>query len=483
MSSLRNSPCAPNPRRTEQGSAVITVLILAAVTALIASSFLFRATQEARLATRSLYQSVALNLAEAGIEEGLYAANISYSANPSGFYAYAANISGFSTANGWTLVSGTTSDYSKTIMSGFDFPQGTGTVYIRVDSAASLTPVVTAAGVVTIPRQPPVMKQLRVASGRRRLWSNGMVVKSALTFSGNATVDSYDSSVGVPNAATNKSDQATVATVSTAVDPLVIGSNVIIYGYVATGAANPDIGSGGRVYGATTPAGTLVDTSRIRHDFTANLPDATAPTETGVSLGVISSNTVLPRVGDLPGTNGRYLYRTPSVSVAGSNAITILGPVDIVVSGDISVTGNASIAVGGAGAVSPSINVYCPGTINIAGNGMTNLSNVPANASIWGTGAAASSQTVSIAGNGSFTGTIYAPNAALTMTGNGANMGAIISKSATVGGNGQFHYDTQLSLLSSDPAFRPTSWCELGAAASSTSVFHRDNRTPFASLF
>ena len=458
------------------------MLILAAVTALIASSFLFRAMQEARLATRSLYQSVALNLAEAGIEEGIYAANTSYSANPSAFYAYAPNVSGFSSANGWTLVSGTTADYTKTI-SGFSYPQGTGTVYIRVDSADSLTPVVTAAGVIAIPNQPSVVKQLRVMAGRRRLWSNAMVVKSTLTFSGNAIVDSYDSNLGLPNSATNRSDQATVATVSTAMDPLTIGSNVVIYGYVATGAADPVIGPGGRVYGATTPVGMAVDTTRIRHDFTANLPNANAPTEAGISLGALSSSLTLPRVGDAPGTNGRYLYRVPSISIAGSDILAVLGPVDIVVTGNTSVTGSASVKVGGVGATNPSVNFYSAGTIHIAGNGMNNMTNVPSNASIWGTGTSASTQSITIAGNGSFTGTIYAPNADLSMVGNGANMGAIIAKNATVGGNGEFHYDVRLANLTSDPAFRPTSWTELSAESTSSSVFKRDNRTPFASLF
>ena len=464
MSSLRNSRCAPSPRRTK-GSAVITVLILAAVTAVTASSFLFRASQESKLATRSLYQSVALNLAEAGIEEGLYAANTS----------------GFTTANGWTLVTGTTSDYIKTILSGFSFPQGTGAVYVRVDSGTTMTPTIIAAGVVTIPNQPKVIKQLRVAAGKRRLWANGVVVKSTLTFSGNATVDSYDSTIGVPNPATNKGDQATVATISTALDPLTIGSNVVIYGYVATGADDPVIGPGGRVYGATTPSGTLVDTSRIRHDFTANLPDATSPTGSAISIGTINTATTLPRVGDVPGANGRYLYSVPNIAVAGTDTLSIKGPVDLIVTGSVSITGTATISVGGTGSVNPSMNLYSAGTVNIAGNGMANLTDVPAKASIWGT--AASSQTISIAGNGSFTGTIYAPNAEVNMIGNGENMGAIIAKTATIGGNGEFHYDTALGLITSDMTFRPTSWCELAAAPTSSSVFKRDNRTPFTGLF
>lgn len=75
MSSPLNLRCERNPLRTERGSAIITVLILAAVTAVIASGFLFRSAQEAKLATRSFFNTAALNLAEAGIEEGLFAIN------------------------------------------------------------------------------------------------------------------------------------------------------------------------------------------------------------------------------------------------------------------------------------------------------------------------------------------------------------------------------------------------------------------------
>ena len=91
---------------------MLTVLILAAVTAVISSSFLFRAAQEAKLATRSVFLNAAFNLAEAGIEEGLYALNTN----------------GFNSGNGWTLASGSTTDYVKTITTGLDFTQATGAI-------------------------------------------------------------------------------------------------------------------------------------------------------------------------------------------------------------------------------------------------------------------------------------------------------------------------------------------------------------------
>jgi hypothetical protein len=201
------------------------------VTAVIASSFLFRSAQEARLAGRTLLQSVSLNLAEAGIEEGLHAANSST----------------FSSANGWALAGGSTTDYVKTITSGFAFQQATGTVYIRVDSASTLNPVVLAAGVVTVPNQPRLIKHLRVGGTKRHLWSNGIVSRGTLTFSGSASIDSYGSSVGPYNSATNQTDRITVASASTALDPVVVGSSASIYGYVATAGGEPLVGPGGQI--------------------------------------------------------------------------------------------------------------------------------------------------------------------------------------------------------------------------------------------
>lgn len=455
--------------RCTRGSAVITVLILAAVTAVIAAGFLSRSNQEARLATRSFFHSVALNLAEAGVEEALHAVNSS----------------AVNSANGWALASGSTTDFVKSITSGLDFQQATGAIHIRVDQAASTNPVIIVAGVVSIPKQQAVIKQIRVGGSKRHLWSNSIVAKGTVTFSGNASIESYDSTLGPYNAATNRSDLATVASASTDLDPIVVGSNASIYGYVATTGADPVVGGNGRIYGATTPTGTLVDQSRIRRDFTANLPDATAPTGTAIALAAISSTLTLPRVGDVAGANGRYLYSTTGVGMAGNNTVSIKGPVDLIVTGNVSVSGNGSITIGGTGSTDPSLNLYTSGDINFTGNGMVNLTQDPSKTALWGTTPSGSTQTLSVGGNGEYVGTVYAPNAAITMAGNGGSSGAVIGNTVTISGNGNFRYDTRLGTLTTDmdTSFRVNSWSELTGTPGGGSPFVRDNRAPFASLF
>ena len=477
MSSPLNSPCGRNRRHTERGSAVITVLVLAAVTAVIASSFLFRSAQEAKLSTRSYFQSVALNLAEAGVEEAFYAINTNT----------------INSANGWSLVTGSTTDFTKTISSGFEFQQASGAIYMRADNAAGTLPVVTVASVITIPNQPKIVKQLRIGStGPAKIWANTVVAKGNVKFSGSADIDAYDSSIGPYNYATNRSDRATVATNAT----LQLSGSATIYGSVATGGTPPSVGGSGRIYGATSPASPLIDNSRVRTDFNTNLADATAPTTAAISLGAYSlgGSTVasLPRLVplDLPGANGRYLYTCSSFAVGSSAYLSIKGPVDIIVTGNVSVGGSSYIAVGGAGAIDPSLNLYSPGTITLGGNGMVNNTSLPSKMTIWGTKPSGSIQNISVGGSASFVGTIYAPNGNVTLSGSGGVYGAAIGSAVTVSGSGDIHYDVQLaeSVLSGGPIpgfayLRISSWTELTAQPGSGQAFARDNRVPFATLF
>ncbi len=457
------------------------MLVLAAVTAVIASGFLFRSAQEAKLATRSFFQSAALNLAEAGVEEALFSVNT------------AALTSG----NGWTLVSGSTTDFQKSITSGFDFRQGTGAIHIRVDNATGATPTITAAGVITIPNQPKLVKQIRIGSaGPARIWANGIVSKGNVTFSGSADIDSYDSALGNWNAATNRSDRATVATNAM----VQLSGTSTIYGYVATNGTTPNIGTSGRIYGASSPATPLMDTSRVRTDFNANLSDATAPTTAAISLGTSYPNSTylpftLPRIGDVPGANGRYLYTCTTLLVGNSASLTIAGPVDIIATGTATIDGVGTIAVSGTPALNASFNLYCPGAINIGGSGMVNNTSAPLKATIWGTKPAGGTpQVVNVTGAAAFKGTIYAPNGTVNLTGSGGVFGAVIGNGVLLSGDAVIHYDVQLLNASSaggpTPAagsgngyLRISSWSELSAGPTSGSAFARDVRSPFSGLF
>jgi hypothetical protein len=243
----------------------------------------------------------------------------------------------------------------------------------------------------------------------------------------------------------------------------------------------------------------LVDPSRVRTDFNTNLTDATAPTSAAISLGaysVASSSTAnLPRTGDVAGANGRYLYTCTSLSVGGSGRLNITGPVDIIVTGNTSIGGSGYIAVGGGTSVDPSLNLYCPGTIDLGGSGMVNNTSKPIKANIWGTKPGGGTmQSINVGGSAAFYGTVYAPNGNITISGSGGVYGALIGNTVTLSGSGDVHYDVQLGQATSiggptpgagsNPGtVRVTSWAELRDPPGSGSNFARDNRAPFAALF
>lgn len=472
MSSPRNTRSAPSPRRIERerGSALITVLLLAAAIAVIAAHLFVRGLQEQRLATRSYYMSVALNLAEAGEEEAIWAANNGW----------------IDATRGWSDAGDGTGAKVRSTTSGLALAQGAGEIYVRIDSPASNTPTVTALGIVRLPAQGSVTKQLRVALTRRTTWANAVVAKGSVVFNGNrVSIDAYDSAVGAWNASTNRLDQATVATNSATNAGLTV-NNADIYGSVATGGATPTVGPNGSILGATSPSGLAdsIDPSRVRRDFSYNIPDSVPPSGAAASLGAITASLTLPRPGDTVGADGRYHYSASEIDLGGTT-LAITGPVDLIVAGDVSIGSNASISVSATG--SAELALYADSNVSIQGNGAINLSGAPTRLAIYGTrseaeAATSGAQSFDLRGNASYSGLVYAPNADVALRGGGSTgtfNGAIIGRSVTFNGNYNFHYDVQLGGISSERYFRPTNWIELTAPSGSGAPLARDARAPF----
>lgn len=113
----------------------------------------------------------------------------------------------------------------------------------------------------------------------------------------------------------------------------------------------------------------------------------------------------------------------------------------------ISITGNGVLEI----AKDSAVTIYVTGNIDIGGNGIMNLSNLPPNLLIYGTvdpsDPTQKTKEVKVHGNGDFYGAVYAPYADLNVFGNGAVYGALVGNTAKINGNGGFHYDEDLSNL------------------------------------
>lgn len=430
-----------NRTHSKKGSVLIGAVILAIIGAMVIGSYLSMASNEFRLANRTLQLQSAMNLAEAGLEEGIDAINQS-------------------DWSGWTSVG--SNGYIRKV-SDFTFSDSrTGPFRVYVEDYDTL-PILAAEGRIISEDGSEIVKQIRVHLQRSSPFSNGLTAKDTISFSGNnVSVDAYDSTLGPWNGSTNRLDQGTVASLSVDNGALDVG-NGDIWGYVATGGGTPDVGSSGSIMGVGSTD--RIDSSRISTSFYADLPDVTVPVGTmhGISYIVDSTTITSLTLGSTGTSSNPEVYHIPSYSLSGTDTLEIVGPTVIIVDGSFSVSGSASIHIDSD--VDGTLELYAAGDVSISGNGVINDAINPEAFQLWGTAPAGTSQSISVTGNGDMAGVFYTPNADLTLVGNGGISGAAVGKTIDMTGNAAFHYDINLANFAKQSKFTIARWRELRGVA------------------
>lgn len=376
----------------------------------------------------------ALNLAEAGLEEALLEF-------------------GGTTWSSWSILSPNV--YYKTI-SGISFADGgVGTVSVIASKSGS-TPIVAAEGRVSNFSGASAVKQLFITMKTRSMFANGLTAKDSITFSGsNVLVDAYDSTNGVWDEFFNSSDEGSVATTAVYAEALSSG-NGTVWGYGATGGAEPDVGPNGWIgsvanYDEDDPNG--YEDSRVTTDFTSDFPDVVIPSN-------IVNFTTIPENGTI-GFAGAFtpsVYKVSSYSNRNKKKLVIDGPVIVIIEGDMDIKGEIEITEYG------SAEFYVEGDADFGGNGVANKTNIPEALQIYGTVSSSGSQSIKVHGNGQASAVIYAPYADVTMNGAGSSgemSGAVVGKTIKMTGNANFHYDLNLKNFNSDGAYQLGYWQEL----------------------
>lgn len=436
----------PFHTRSRRGSVLIVALLLAALIALALGSYLSLNVGTARQSRINFQANAAFHLAEAGAEEALW----SYNQSSGGW-------------TGWTAANGAA--WKK--FTGFDLGGGvTGSVQVYVspqNPSARTRPTVAALATVTAPGVPASTRLLELALSRRSYFSNGLVAKNSVTFSGARTsVDSWNSdpdqnpaTAPVPYSAAVRRDQGSIATVALDNTAMLV-NQANVWGYVSTGGGTPQVGTQGSVRGTDTPANVAVDPARISTDFTADFPSITAPAD----------GTVIATVGATLGTAGQATkWRCPGITLRGNQTLTILGDVTLVLTAGsgtsaLDVTGNAQIII----AASSSLTVYVEGDFKVAGNGVSNPNARPGTLLIYGTNTTTTGQAVHLAGNGALKAVVYAPEGDVKINGNGDVMGSVVARTITLTGNADFHYDEALADSGDGTPYGVSSWRELTTA-------------------
>lgn len=466
------------PRAAAKGSLLIVALILCAIIGLSLASYMNVGKSTLAMSNRALYSNAAMNLAENGLEEAMYAINQYRNNNAWGWTGWSDDGSGADKKRKWTAASDSFLKFDQ---------NATGEVRVYIYSYASNPKIVVRAIVSLAGKEAaaPVEKWIEVQLRRTSKFANGLVAKDSIKFSGNnASVDSWNSlynNDGTPRgspaaySAATKKDNGSVGSVSVAVDAVLV-QNADIWGYANTGGALPKVGSSGLVGPFGTKSGTL-DMSRVSTEFSANFDAVEAPTATYTSLGNITGSLSLPRSGDTA-IGGVYYYEAGQINFNNETlAIKKLNAADPDPKVVIKLTNTStSINIGGGSgelaiATDAQLEVYAPGDIKIAGKGILNggttagTSNLPINFQIWGT-KTSGTQDIDIVGNGALSGLIYAPQGSVKVNGNGDVMGSIVANDITMVGNAAFHYDEALGVMDGNNPYRVSKWDELNTLAS-----------------
>lgn len=428
--------------RSRRGSLLIVAMLVAAFIALGLGSYLSFNLTSTRLAQRTFHRNAAFNLAECGLEEGLWSYNRTLAGETDGW-------------TDWNTDAG--SAWRK--FDGFRFAAGTtGSVKVYatpVTPAEGTTPRVVALAAIDSDSGTGTTQMIEVSLKRRSYFANGLTARRTLAFRGNTTTfDSWNSdpdnnpaTAAIPYTPALAKDTGGVAS-GTVESTDLIFNNARIHGYVRTGGPYPTVGTQGLIGPFGTPEG-VIDASRVATDFSASFPDIEAP-EGGTIIGTIGSTL------GTAGANTSWIC--PSLVLKGNDTLTILGNVTLVLTDPVkalSITGKASIVIPSGS----SLVLYTPGDVLVAGKGLINANASPSTFRLWGTHTTEDAeQDIDITGNGSLLAVIYAPKANVTLRGNGDIRGAMVAETITLTGNAAFHYDEALANLADHADYRADGW-------------------------
>ena len=396
---------------------MIAAIVGIAILTVLGGSFLKLALHERKMSARTHTMNSLNYLAEAGLEEGIWAVNNS-------------------DWTGWlNLTSGTGKNKPS-----YSVDLGNGvTANIEVIAFnAGLDYQIYSKATASLWNGSTLEKQMRVVYNPVTNKPGGLLSKDMMNLSGGPlTFDSYDSSVGVPDPSTNRLDEITVGTISSSSGALTYGSGVDIFGYAGTGGPAPTKSGTVNVYGEGESPN--YNTDRIFNDLTYEFPAVEQPSWTGANTSLPSGSNIT--IGN-PASVSPTRYDISTISLSGSDTITIVGPVQVYLSDGMSVSGDARVIVENGG----SVEIYSPKDFTFSGESLVNntTNKKPNNLKMFGTATTANDQTLSISGQAALNLVFDGPNAKANLSGQGYVAGSIVANEVTVSGQIQFHYDVTL---------------------------------------
>ena len=408
--------------KKEAASVLFVTMIFVLTLAGIMASYLSMVQNSDQLVARAQYWNSALCIAEAGAEEGLALLNQSV------------GVSTFS--------------WAQTInrpLNGGNY----NVVYYNIANTAWIY----STGMVTVAKTGDIVRRvIGVRAQKSGFFLMGLVAINNIQFNGNGIAsDSFNSynpaqsANGLYNGYVGTNGD--VASVMGAVN---IGNHTV----------NGDLFLGPT---ATYGSGSSQITGTIYYNANLSFPDAALPTSdsSGNSIGWYAAPTSTTGSGKSAVT-AHNLTTTGYYIVTDSYPITVTPGITVTLDVRTSGWGPTTLDINGGTTNSGNVVLYLEsGTITMAGNSSGGASgNRAGNLVIFGLPAVTG---ITLSGNSSFVGAVYAPEAVLTLNGGGnANnlIGAAVVSSVTLNGHYDFHYDEALGTNGMNRGFVIDRWQE-----------------------
>lgn len=462
--------------RSERGAAMLAALCLAMVFAIALSSYIALCYVSLSTSTRNVVNEHSLELAEAGIEQALYANNNN-------------------ALTGWNVstVGPTTTVSTQMTMTSLGLQPTSGgptplnygngaTGIVNVSySYPTAQPMqiqsIKAQGVMTLPSGtvtsgagPTISRTLtysapNTASAMAPLFVNAVAATSGvLKFKTGGTVDSYNSN---PSVGVYQDYSATVAgysavllsgdIASASATVRLMDANVKGYavGYDTSSPASTNWlsnGSTGKLVGPNTLPATFIDSSRILTSpvpYQPIFPEANPLPNWTVNLGNVNSSMTLGTANATSPT----VYDINSITLSGNKQITIVGPVIFIMWGSISITSTNPFTAGiYLTTASASLQIFQQyGSIALGAFGITNTNSIattgvpplPKRVCVLTTYQSAGSMTISM--TTPFYGVVYLPYMPITVSSNAVILGSLVGSAVSFTGAAPvIHYDNAL---------------------------------------
>ncbi|MHC4344937.1 MAG: DUF7305 domain-containing protein, partial [Planctomycetota bacterium] len=296
------------------------------------------------------------------------------------------------------------------------------------------------------------------------LFEYALIVTDDIVLKPYTLVDAYDSNVGYPSATDYplKIGTNSVATWNPGQGAIDLGTGTIVEGDVLVGVGGhpPDVirGEDHATTGLQYPLSSPFD---FEHITAPTIYDAAPLNLVGSALAITAP---LGYTIDNP-----YTVVSSRIDIGQAGTLTVVGHVALHVTGDITFGQGAEMYVGDPlllgdpNWIPSSLTIYLDG--NLYGHqagGINNLSEIPADFKLFGTGPAGPPyQDWDIKNSRNFYGVYYGENADIIIRANADVFGSVSGHSFDLRNSGNLHYDVRLSELSAyDTGFRIERWWE-----------------------